>query len=87
MNSNYSIVIQWSTQNNCFIASLPEWKNCNAKGKTYEEALDNARKAISFLVKSSVSEGKPLPETKVFQLPSANQQGVDLEILTPKKAY
>ena len=69
MNSNYSIVIQWSTQNDCFVASLPEWE-CNIKGKTYEEALENARKAIAFLVESSVLKGKTLPETKVFQLPS-----------------
>ncbi len=73
MNSNYSIVIQWSTQNDCFIASLPEWENCNTKGKTYEEALENARKAIAFLVESSVLKGKPLPETKVFQLPSLDR--------------
>ena len=73
MNSNYSIVIQWSTQNECFVASLPEWENCNTQGKTYEEALENARKALAFLVESSVSEGKPLPETKGFQLPSLDR--------------
>lgn len=72
MNNNYSVVIQWSIQNNCFVASLPEWDNRNTKGKTYEEALENARKAIDFLVRSSVSKGKPLPETTVFQLPSVN---------------
>ena len=73
MDSNYSIVIQWSIQNDCFVASLPEWE-CNIKGETYEEALENARKAIAFLVESSVSEGKPLPETKGFQLPSLDRQ-------------
>lgn len=73
MDSNYSIVIQWSTQNDCFVASLPEWENCNTKGKTYEEALENARKAIAFLAESYLSQGKPLPETKVFQLPCVNQ--------------
>ena len=72
MNSNYSIVIQWSTQNECFVASLPEWENCNTQGKTYEEALDNAQKAIVSLIESSVSQGKPLPEIKAFQLPSIN---------------
>ena len=72
MNSNYSIIIQWSTQNDCFVASLPEWKNCKTKGKTYEEALDNAQKAIVSLIESSVSQGKPLPEIKAFQLPSIN---------------
>ena len=72
MNSNYSIIIQWSAQNDCFVASLPEWENCNTKGKTYEEALENAQKAIVSLVDSFVSQGKPLPETKVFQLPEIN---------------
>ena len=72
MNSNYSIIIQWSAQNDCFVASLPEWKNCNTLGKTYEEALENAQKAIVSLVETSLSQGQPLPEVKAFQLPEIN---------------
>ena len=69
MNNNYSIVIQWSEQNNCFVASLPEWEH-NTCGKTYEEVLQNAQQAIASLVRSSLSQGKPLPQAQVFQLPA-----------------
>ena len=70
MNENYSIVIQWSQKDNCFVASLPEWENQNTHGESYEQALDNAQKILSSLIESSVSEGQPLPEAKTFQIPS-----------------
>lgn len=70
MNSNYSIVIQWSQKDNCFVASLPEWNNQNTYGKSYEQALENAQKILSSLIKSSVSQGESLPPAKTFKVPS-----------------
>ena len=70
MNNNYSIVIQWSQKDNCFVASLPEWENINARGKSYEQALNNAQEAVSFLVESYLSKGKALPEVKTFKINS-----------------
>ncbi len=70
MNDNYSIIIQWSQKDNCFVASLPEWGNRNACGESYEQALANAQKILSFLIKSFKSQGKTLPKAKTFQIPS-----------------
>ena len=70
MNDNYSIIIQWSAKDNCFVATLPEWKQCHAMGESYEEALTNARKAIDVLIRTSLAEGKILPKAKTFQTPS-----------------
>ena len=71
MNEHYSIIIQWSQKDNCFVASLPEWKNVNTHGESYEQALDNAQKVLSSLVESSLSQGQSLPEVKTFNVHSA----------------
>ena len=42
MNRNYSMIIQWSENDNCFVVTLPEWGElCHTYGDTYEEALNN----------------------------------------------
>ena len=70
MNDNYSIVIQWSEKDECFVASLPEWGDCNTHGKSYEQALENAQKVLASLVESSVSQGESLPKPKTFKISS-----------------
>ena len=72
-DNNYSIVIQWSQKDNCFVASLPEWGDRNTHGQSYEEALLNAKKILSSLIKASKSQGKSLPKAKTFQTPSIAQ--------------
>ena len=70
MDNNYSIVIQWSQKDNCFVATLPEWNNLNTSGNSYEQALDNAKKLLSSSIESSISQGQSLPEAKTFEIPS-----------------
>ena len=67
MNSHYTIVIQWSDEDRCFVVSLPEWGEfCHTHGDTYEEALKNAQEVIELLIESYQEEGKPLPTPKTF---------------------
>lgn len=70
MEHNYSIVIQWSKQNQCFIASLPEWGDYQVEGDSYEAVLANAQQTIALLVKSFAERGKALPTPQRFELPS-----------------
>lgn len=36
MICHYSIIIQWSDEDRCFVVSLPEWgKFCHTHGDTY----------------------------------------------------
>ena len=70
MNSNYTIVIQWSENNNCFVATLPEWGESYQCGNSYEEALANARQALEVLIQSSLSAGRILPEAQTFSVSS-----------------
>ncbi len=73
MNEPYSIIIQWSDKDNCFVATLPEWGNYNIPGDSYEQALEKAQEVLTSLIKLSVSQGKSLPKPKTFQITSAVQ--------------
>ena len=67
MNRNYSMIIQWSENDNCFVVTLPEWGElCHTYGDTYEEALNNAQEVLDLMIKSSIEEGQSLPEARTF---------------------
>ena len=65
---NYSMVIQWSKKDSCYVVTLPEWGElCQTYGDTYEEALKNAKEVLQLMVDSSVEEGSSLPEVDTFK--------------------
>lgn len=64
----YSMIIQWSKKDNCFVVTLPEWGSlCQTYGDTYEEALKNAKEVLQLMIDSSLAEETSLPEADVFQ--------------------
>lgn len=66
---NYTIAIQWSKEDSCFVVFLPEFKNEMqpiTHGETYEEALKNAQEILEMLVEEYQEDGKPLPEIKTL---------------------
>ncbi|MGI0491334.1 type II toxin-antitoxin system HicB family antitoxin [Alkalinema pantanalense CENA528] len=65
----YTIVIQWSEEDNCFVVFLPEFQDVMqpvTHGDTYEEALQNAREVLELLTESTLEEGKPLPNPQLL---------------------
>ncbi|NES95820.1 MAG: type II toxin-antitoxin system HicB family antitoxin [Desertifilum sp. SIO1I2] len=70
MNLLYSMVIQWSEEDACFVVSLPEFaelvKQPCTDGKTYEEAVQKGQEAIASLIEWLQAEGMPLPEPKTI---------------------
>lgn len=68
----YTIVIQWSNEDNCFVVFVPEFEDVMqpvTHGDTYQEAFDNAQEVLELLVESSLQEGKELPQHKQFFQP------------------
>jgi predicted RNase H-like HicB family nuclease len=64
MNSHYSILIQWSEEDRCYIVSLPEFSPYpHTYGGTYEEALQNAQEVLQMLIESTSQEALPQPQT------------------------
>ncbi len=64
MKSRYSMVIQWSDEDDLYLVHLPEfpWQQFVTHGKTYEEAAKNGREVLETFIEMFQEEGKPLPE-------------------------
>ncbi|MDJ0580141.1 type II toxin-antitoxin system HicB family antitoxin [Crocosphaera sp.] len=63
----YTIVIQWSNEDNCFVVFLPEFEDVMqpvTHGETYQEAFENAQEVLELLTESLIEENKPLPSIK-----------------------
>lgn len=61
----YTLIIQWSEEDSCFVVLLPEFEDVMQPvtyGNTYEEAIDNAKEVLELLIESYHQEEKPLPE-------------------------
>ena len=64
MKTHYSIIIQWSDEDSCYIASLPEFgPYALTHGATYEEALQNGQEVLEILMESTL----PLPSPHTFK--------------------
>jgi antitoxin HicB len=73
LKPRYTVVIQWSDEDDCFVVSLPEWgTGAKTHGDTYEEAAKNAREVLKLLMQSATSGAGQLPEPKLFRYPGAD---------------
>lgn len=70
MNPLYTMLIQWSEEDDCFVVFLPEFVGLVMQpctdGKTYEEAARNGEEAIASLMEWFHNEGRSLPKPKVI---------------------
>jgi len=62
--SKYEIIIYWSSEDEAFIAEVPELPGCSAHGATQEAALKNAQDAISLWIDTAKECGDPVPVPK-----------------------
>ncbi|RLD56847.1 MAG: type II toxin-antitoxin system HicB family antitoxin [Bacteroidetes bacterium] len=60
----YEIIIYWSSEDNAFIAEVPELSGCIAHGNTPEDSLGNAKEAIQLWIDTANEFGDPIPEPK-----------------------
>ncbi len=60
----YEIVIYWSSEDEAFIAEVPELAGCAADGKTYAEALSNVGKIIQEWIETASDMGRPIPKPR-----------------------
>ena len=57
----YSMLIQWSDEDQTYIVTLAEFGGCHTHGDTYEEAAKHGREVLELLIESCLEEGEPLP--------------------------
>ena len=64
MDKKYEIIIFWSSEDDAYIAEVPELPGCMADGQTYQEALSNAELIIEEWIETSTKLGRPIPQPK-----------------------
>ncbi|OUC14945.1 MAG: hypothetical protein B0A82_09485 [Alkalinema sp. CACIAM 70d] len=61
MNYHYSLMIQWSAEDQLYLVTLPEFSDIAMQpctyGRTYEEAVANAQEAIAGYLEYCQEEG------------------------------
>ena len=60
----YGVVLQWSDEDEAFIAEVPELPGCAADGETYQEALSNVAVIIEHWIETAQSLGRSIPEPR-----------------------
>jgi antitoxin HicB len=71
MTCHYSMLIQWSDEDEVFVVTLPEFGGCQTHGSTYEEAAKNGQEALESLIEAYQVEGRSLPSACVLELPTS----------------
>ena len=60
----YEVIIYWSTNDQVFVAEVPELSVCAAHGATPEAALAEAQEGISLWIDTAREFGDPVREPK-----------------------
>jgi len=60
----YEIIIYWSSEDEAFIAEVPELPGCMAHGDTEETALQNVKEAMNLWIDTAREFGDLIPEPK-----------------------
>ncbi len=67
-NLHYSIVIEWSNEDEVFLVTLPEWADRVimpvTHGSTYAEAVQNGQEVLRMLVDNAIQDKETLPQPK-----------------------
>jgi predicted RNase H-like HicB family nuclease len=68
--SHYSLVIEWSDEDQTYVVLLPEWADRYAmpvaSGKTYEEAAARGRNALENYIHFAQEDSIPLPPPRTY---------------------
>jgi len=82
----YSMVIQWSSEDDAFIVTLPEFKNALTHGETYERAVKEGKDLIESFIMWYRQDGRPLPEPTYFEFDATLEDRIHGGKLAPAHA-
>jgi antitoxin HicB len=66
----YSMKIEWSDEDNCYVVFLPEFTRAMqpvSDGNTYIEAAQKGEEALTSIIEFYTAEGWSLPQPKTLQ--------------------
>ena len=62
--SKYEIILYWSSEDQVYIAEVPELPGCMAHGDSQELAIKNVNEAIQLWIDTAKEFGDLIPEPK-----------------------
>ena len=62
--NKYEVIIYWSAVDEAFVAEIPELPGCMAHGASQEEALAQAKEAMTLWIDTAAEFGDAIPEPK-----------------------
>jgi predicted RNase H-like HicB family nuclease len=62
--TKYEIILYWSSEDEAYLAEVPELPGCMAHGATQQEALAAVNEAIGLWVDTATEFGDRVPEPK-----------------------
>jgi antitoxin HicB len=67
---HYSVLIQWSDEDQAYLVILPEWADRvmmpATHGNTYTEAVKHGQEVLEMLVNNTLDDGESLPAPKTY---------------------
>ena len=67
---HYSMLIEWSDEDQVYIVTVPELPGCKTHGSTYEEAVRQGQDAIETWIDAMQAWGRPVPAPRVYAVAS-----------------
>lgn len=64
MPNKYEIILYWSSDDEAFLAEVPELPGCMADGATYQQALEHAELIMQEWIETARELGRPIPEPR-----------------------
>ena len=62
----YSMIIEWSDEDQAYIVTVPELPGCKTHGSTYEEAIQQGQDAIESWIMAAIADDDPIPPPKKY---------------------
>jgi predicted RNase H-like HicB family nuclease len=55
------MVIEWSTDDHCYVTTLPAWQNAQTHAPTLTKAAQRGRQVLDLLINSALKNGENIP--------------------------
>ena len=59
---NYSVILKYSSTDQCYIISVPDLPGCMADGNTPNEAYENVKTVMEEYIETAHMEDRKIPE-------------------------
>lgn len=82
---HYSMLIQWSDEDQEYIVTAPELPGCRTHGNTYEGAAIQGEEAIQSWIMDAIADNEPIPPPKLFKSTASLLQADASQVL--QKAF